>query len=280
MLIDAHCHAAALSPEALAQLEDSAHQRLLVVSGSAYPEDWPILRQLRQRYDWLRCGAGIHPWYCRRNTATLSDESLLHSLDAMLTAEGGTCWASINEIGLDRSTAQDRLMMPRQRALFREQLRLAHKHDLPIVVHSVNAYLLTLTELGEMGVPRRGGLLHGYWGSKEMLQRFLGLGLYVSLSATQILRASGAWDGGAVGAGEGAVGTGEGAVRMRDKVRELWAQIPETRRILETDSPGRFPLTSPVSLTQVASGIASLSGEDPVGLCTTCNRNASRLFGL
>ncbi len=158
---------------------------------------------------------GIHPLYVAQagdaDLATLDAQLLRFRDDPRLVAVG--------EIGLDffvPALCQSPLR-ERQEFFYREQLKLARKHDLPVLLHvrrSVDAVLKGLRDTA----PGQAwsGIAHAFNGSTQQAQAFIALGFKLGF-------------GGAL--------TFERALQLR----RLAVSLPLDAIVLETDSPDMPP---------------------------------------
>ncbi|MCI5744771.1 MAG: TatD family hydrolase [Erysipelotrichaceae bacterium] len=87
---------------------------------------------------------------------------------------------AIGEIGLDYYYGKDN--KERQLELFEKQLQIACNYKKPVVIHCRDAYEDTYNLLKKYCQKLDGIILHCYSGSKEMMERFLSLNAYISLS--------------------------------------------------------------------------------------------------
>ena len=91
---------------------------------------------------------------------------------------------AVGEIGLDYHYP-DNPARELQKEIFSAQLKLADEAGLPVVVHSRDAAADTLELLKDNAeLLKRGGLLHCYSYSAEMLREFAALGFYFSFGGT------------------------------------------------------------------------------------------------
>ena len=210
---------------------------------------------------------GIHPLYvpqaCESDLEQLDVQLATHQHDARLVAVG--------EIGLDFFVPA--LCAPalrdKQEHFYREQLRLARRYELPVVLHvrrSADRLLKYLRELsgGSTGVPWR-GIAHAFNGSEVQAREFVSLGFKLGF-------------GGAV--------TYERALQLRRLVQVL----PLAALVLETDAPdipphwlyttaeqrhaGAAPLpNTPGELPRIAAAVAALRSisVEALAQATTCN---------
>ena len=116
----------------------------------------------------LRYSLGIHPWDV--NEVAQRSEELLRDLDHDSTL------LAIGETGLDYARENDRDL---QRRLFRAQIDIAHRKNLPLIIHCVKAYEDTIRMLHESGL-HTAVVFHGYVGSPELTRRLVAAGYYLS----------------------------------------------------------------------------------------------------
>jgi TatD DNase family protein len=193
---------------------------------------------------------GIHPLYVKaavENDLTQLDAQLsLHRHDPRLVAVG--------EIGLDFFVPKlcENPLRERQEFFYREQLKLAQKHDLPVILHvrrSADRLLKYLRDVGGSGFQWK-GIAHAFNGSDVQAHAFIQLGFKLGF-------------GGAV--------TYERALQLR----HLATTLPLDAIVMETDAPDMPPkwlyktavqraagetqgINSPAELPQIAAEIASL----------------------
>ena len=150
--------------------------------------------------------AGIHPHDAAR--ASAEDLRELESI-----CREADCVA-VGECGLDYH--YDRSPREVQRELFVVQVRLARALGKPVVVHTREAGEDTAAILSrELGPD--GGVIHCFTGDWTEAQRYLALGLHISLSGVLTFKAA-------------------------DALREAAARIPLDRLLVETDCPFLAPV--------------------------------------
>jgi TatD DNase family protein len=138
-------------------------------------------------------------------------------------------------------------------------LRLARRHDLPVVIHARHAvdHVIKLVRR----FPGVRGVVHSFSGSEDQARRLLDLGMLLSF-------------GGPL--------TYPKATRLRGLLKIL----PLDGFMLETDAPDQ-PLSAhpgqrnePAYLAEVLACVAELRGADPVEIAAATTANARRLFRL
>lgn len=208
VLIDSHCHLDAAEFDAdreqvVARACSSGVERIVVPAVEA--RSFESAARMRDRYACVRVAFGIHPLYADR----ARPEADLAALDQRL-ARGGA--VAVGEIGLDRYLAEPEFGL--QQALFHEQLKLARKHDLPVLLHVRRAVDEVLKALRRL--PVAGGIAHAFNGSRQQADQFIAMGFKL---------------------GYGGAMTYPGSNRIRSLAREL----PLSSMVLESDAPDMAP---------------------------------------
>ncbi len=211
-------------------------------------------------------GLGIHPLCVARarddDLAALDRQLAAHRDDPRLVAVG--------EIGLDYFVPAlcESPLRERQEFFLREQLKLARKYQLPVVLHvrrSADRLLKHLRELGRGGPPWS-GIAHAFNGSAVQAQEFIKLGFKLGF-------------GGAV--------TYERALQLR----RLAQTLPLEALVMETDAPDIPPhwlyttaqsrslgtpqgCNEPAELPRIAAVVAELRGISTEAFADATTRNA------
>lgn len=235
--IDSHCHLDAAEfdtdRDAVVERARAVGIARLVLPAVAV-EHFERVRALAHRWS-LAYALGIHPLYVARaqeaDLATLDVALERHRDDPRLVAVG--------EIGLDYFVPELKLspLKERQEHFYREQLKLARRHGLPVILHvrrSADALLRALRELAPLQGWR--GIAHAFNGSQQQAQAFIDLGFKLGF-------------GGAV--------TYERALQLR----RLAAELPLSALVLETDAPDIPPHWLYVTAEQRAAGQARQPNE-------------------
>jgi TatD DNase family protein len=166
---------------------------------------------------------------------------------------------AIGEIGLDYYW--DTSPKDVQHRVFREQIRLARKLGMPIVIHNREAHQDILAILKEEKAAEVGGIMHCFSGSWETAKQCLDMNFYISF-------------GGPV------------TFKNAKQPKEVLAQVPIDRLLIETDAPyltphphrGKRNETAYVRL--VAEAAAEIKGVSLEELAEITTQNAIRLLGL
>jgi len=259
VLFDTHCHFdfAEFSGDQgafLRRARECGITKMLVPGVS--PHTWD--RQSRVVAECQAYAAyGIHPFWAHEVTAR-DLESVLSRLERVLTERA--CVA-VGECGLDRARIkQGAAALAWQAELLLRQLALAQSSQLPVILHCVRAHGRLIEILDAVGPLPKGGVLHAYSGSAELIPRYLEHGMYFGF-------------GGAV------------TKPAFERSREALLRVPDDRLLLETDAPSQSPSWSappnePAELKGIARVIADLRGVPLETLAQQTTTNAARLFGL
>ncbi len=95
---------------------------------------------------------------------------------------------AIGEIGLDYHWDKDTKDI--QKYAFLEQMKLANKLNLPIVIHSRDAIMDTIEILKEEVLPSRKGILHCCQLNKDLVKAGLDAGFYISFAGPVTYKSS------------------------------------------------------------------------------------------
>ncbi len=275
--IDTHCHldAPEFSTDVLAvrQRAQQAGVRLCVIPAVAAAHFESVRSLAHSGGDGY--ALGIHPLFVGRAV-----DADLAALDAaLLRYRDDPRLLAVGEIGLDFFVPELKLtpLRERQEFFYREQLKLARQHGLPVILHvrrSADRLLKYLRELA----PAKGwrGIAHAFNGSQQQAEAFIGLGFKLGF-------------GGAV--------TFEAA----RQIRQLATSLPLDALVLETDAPDMPPhwlyqtaqvraeggvqgRNEPAELPRIAHVLADLRGISADALALSSTENAlvalPRLRGL
>ena len=192
---------------------------------------------------------GIHPLY----VADAADDALARLADALGQHSGDPRLVAVGEIGLDYFVPEltEAPLREKQEYLYREQLRLASRHGLPVILHVRRSVDQILKGLREIGVP--GGVAHAFSGSRQQADQLLALGFRLGF-------------GGAV--------TYERATRLR----ALAAELPAEAIVMETDAPDIPPHWLYAPAEQRARGVPQ--GRNEPGELPRIGAEVARLRGV
>lgn len=124
---------------------------------------------------------GLHPCYVKENV-----EVQLAIVQDWLSKR--KFWA-IGEIGLD--FYWDKTLLDQQYTAFREQIRLAIEHQLPIAIHSREATRACIDVVKELHNGSLTGVFHCFSGTKEEAQEIIDLGFYLGIGGVVTFKKAG-----------------------------------------------------------------------------------------
>lgn len=214
--------------------------------------------------------AGIWPDVDEIKNADGSMKKLVDSIDAFADKSH---LVAIGECGIDHhwnpsgvdgrnENDFDKFVYDAERNLFQMQIDLARKMNLPVIVHSRDAFGDTLDCIKNMGYNR--GIIHCFSYGKKEAEAFLDLGWYIAF-------------GGAT--------TYTKKAKM-DEMRELLCYVPDDRILMETDAPYLAPVpfrgsvNTPVLIEYCYNFVAEARGVMPSELSVMVDKNIRQLFLL
>ena len=216
---------------------------------------------LTRRFPFLHACVGVHPH--EASAVTGEDLSAIEALS------GSPGVVAIGEIGLDYH--YDFSPRERQLEIFHDQISLAVKRDLPIVVHTRESMgdaiemattfvrEFPLWRAGTGGAPSR-GVFHCFTGTAEEAGTLFTLGFYVSFPGIVTFKKS--------------------------PVLETLRAIGSERILLETDSPYLTPVphrgtrNEPSYIPLIGKAIAEVLQTTPDVIAATTTENARNLFSI
>lgn len=257
MYIDVHCHLTGAEYDALGGVEGvlkNAEENgvgIVICSGFDLNSSKKSA-EISEKYPNVYFCAGFHP----SELAKYKDGDL----DEIRVLCAHEKCVAVGEIGLDYHF-DDNPPKELQRDLFVKQLVLADEVGLPVVLHSRDAAQETSVILQEnQRLLKRGGLMHCYSYSAEMLTEFEKLGLYFSFGGTSTFKNA-------------------------KKVQESVQRVHGSRILSETDCPyltptpyrGVFP-NEPKNVKYVVENLAVIRNENKKELENRILQNAKTLF--
>lgn len=246
MWIDTHCHLDAPEFDAdraavVARARAAGVTQLVLPAVGAF--DFETVRTLAHQHGFAYA-LGIHPLYvmdAKEQDLTLLAELLeRHRDDPRLVAVG--------EIGLDFFVPG--LDAARQDFFYTQQLKLAQRFALPVILHVRRSADTLLRGLRRFKVP--GGIAHAFNGSRQQAEAFVALSFKLGFGGTLTYERS-------------------------QQIRRLAAELPPEALVLETDAPDIPPhwlyktaeqraagqatgRNEPAQLPRIAESLAALRG--------------------
>jgi len=254
-LTDTHCH---LTFEPLVDDVAAVVQR----SGEAGVTGWITVGttladsrkaiELACRYDGMYATVGIHP-----HDAKDADRPSLEALKLLARSDKVV---AIGETGLDFHYNFSK--QPDQKRVFAAHLDMAKDLDLPVVVHSRNAFDETMEILDEHGGRFKGVVFHCFGGTAQQARELLERGYCVSF-------------------------TGVVTFKNAQTVRQAAEVVPLDRMMVETDCPYMSPEpvrkqkpNEPALMVHTARFLAELKGVEVDEFNGATTETARQFFGL
>lgn len=252
MLVDSHCHLdfpdfADELDDVIARAQKAGVGRMLTICTRVRQFDQ--IRALAERYENVYCSVGTHPNNAEEETDVTAEELIG-------LADHGKVVA-IGEAGLDYHYGKSRQA---QIDGLRIHIEASRQLALPLVIHSRDAdddMIATLeNETGQGAFP---AVLHCFSSGRQLAMTGIDLGLYVSFSG--ILTFKGA-----------------------SELREIAADIPMERLLVETDAPYLAPTpyrgkrNEPAFVVNTAKVLAEVKGVSEQEIWTQTTANFFRLF--
>ena len=248
MFIDTHCHLSKDDYEDLDKvIKDSEANdvKYLIVSGFDRKSIKETI-EIASNYENVYLSLGYHP-----SEADITTAEDLNNLEDIIKSNKKVL--AIGEIGLDYHWVKDN--KEKQIILFKKQIELAKKYDLPLVIHSRDAFQDTYDILKEANYK---GVIHCFSGNKENAKMYTDIGFYLGIG---------------------------GVITFKNtNLKETIMDIPRDKILLETDAPYLAPTPHRGEKNEskyipiIAQEIANLLNIsiDEVAIITT--QNASKMF--
>lgn len=256
-LIDTHCH---LSFKQLASDIDAVIERSIAAGVTSWitvgtdPHQNQKAIELARKYDNMYATVGIHPHDAKEVTGQAIRQ--LHALAQNKKV------VAIGETGLD--FYYDHSPRERQADVFASHLQLAAELDMPVIIHSREAFDETMNILKRHGIDVNKIVFHCFSGSQEQAKIVLDAGYYISF-------------------------TGVVTFKNAERTRQAAELAPIDRLMLETDCPYMSPepmrkqrINEPALMFHTAKFLADLkqmSLDDFANAVTTTSRNFFNLPG-
>ncbi|XHS78398.1 TatD family hydrolase [Burkholderiaceae bacterium UC74_6] len=243
---DSHCHLDAPEfdgdrDEVVARARAAGVEQIVIPAVGAF--DFDSVRELARQHR-FSYALGIHPMYVMKavdgDLALLAQQLTENAHDPRLVAVG--------EIGLDFFVVG--IDAERQQRFYVEQLKLARRFDLPVILHVRKSADQLLAGLRRVGFTA-GGIAHAFNGSRQQADEFIKLGFKLGFGGTLTFDRS-------------------------LQIRRLAAELPAEALVLETDAPdipphwlyktaaeraaGATMRNEPAELPRIAAELAALRG--------------------
>ena len=254
MLVDSHCHLdfpdfADDLAGIVARAEASGVGRMVTISTRV--KKLPDLVAIAERFPNVYCSVGTHPHHADEEDGITTDELVKLAQHPKVVAFG--------EAGLDYFYEMG--SRPAQERGFRAHIAAARETGLPLVIHTREAD----EDCGkiledEMGKGAFRAVLHCYTGGRDLAMKAIDLGLMISF-------------------------TGILTFKKSQTLRDLAAELPADRVMVETDSPYLAPgkyrgkRNEPAYVVETAKVLAEIRGVSLDEIARQTTENFFRLFG-
>ena len=253
MLVDSHCHLdfpdfASELDAVVGRARDAGIGRMVTISTRVKQQD--TLRGIAERFADVFCSVGTHPHH--------ADEELDVSADDLVRLTRHPKVVALGEAGLDYH--YDNSPREAQERGFRTHIAAARATGLPLVIHAreadddVSRILEEETEKGAFPA-----VLHCFTGGRDLAMRAVALGHYVSF-------------------------TGILTFKNSQALRDIAAELPADRILVETDSPYLAPnphrgkRNEPSFVVETARTLAGVRGVSANEIARQTTDNFFRLF--
>jgi TatD DNase family protein len=250
-LVDSHCHLnfpelAGNLDGVIGRMAQAGVSHALCVSVSL--ETFPEVLGIAERFPNVFASVGVHP----DHTDGREPEDA-----GLVQAATNPRVVGIGETGLDYYRIKGDLEWQRER--FRTHIRAARKARKPLIIHTREAADDTVRVMREESAGEAGGVMHCFTESWPVAKAALDQGFHISFSGILTFRNAAA-------------------------LREVAAQVPMERILIETDSPYLAPvphrgkLNEPAYVRHVAEALATIKGVPIEKIATATTENFVRLF--
>lgn len=253
MLIDTHCHLD--FPDFANDLPDVMHRAAQarvagMVSISVTLEKFPGVLAVAESHPHVYCTVGVHPHSAEQEQVAAEQLIALAAHPKVI---------GLGETGLDYY--YDNSPRTLQQANFRAHITAARTTGLPLIIHTRDADADTVAILEEEYA--KGpfpGLIHCFTAGRELAERVLAIGFYVSVSG---------------------IVTFKKAEDLRQTLRDV---VPIDRLLVETDAPYLAPIphrgarNEPAFVAHTAATLAALKGVTAGEVAAITTANAKAVF--
>ena len=225
-----------------------------IINVGTSPKTSRLAIEQAAKFDRMYTALGVHP--SDAQYLDVSMDEALSDIESLIKEQKSKCVA-LGEIGLDYhypDTDKEKQMQ-----YFTEQMKLAKKLDIPVVIHDREAHGDVMDVI--RAFPGVRGVLHSFSGSAEMAEELVRLGYMISFSGTLTFTNA-------------------------RRPREVAATLPHSSVLIETDCPylaphphrGKLNHSGYLEYTnRTLAEIFGISEEDSAKLT---EENARRFFGI
>jgi TatD DNase family protein len=250
MLVDSHCHLdfpdfAEEREAIIARAREAGIGTMLTISTRL--DQFPGVRAIAEAHNDIWCSVGAHPHEAADHAELVADRLIALATHPRVIG--------IGETGLDFH--YDHSPREVQERVFRAHIAAARDTGLPLIVHAREADDEIADILEEERPPA--GVLHCFSSGRNLAERALTLGFYISIS-------------------------GIVTFRNADDLRAIVRDVPLERLLVETDAPYLAPVphrgrrNEPAFVAATAAAAAELKGIDGETLAEVTTANFFKLF--
>jgi TatD DNase family protein len=267
-ITDTHCHLDYnkfdSDREEVIQRANDAGLTKLLVPALQHKSSKEAVR-LAEKYQSVYAAVGFHP--------TDLEEFNPQTFDEVKKLADHPKVVAIGEIGIDYYWVKEKDKREFQHEALKGQLQFAKEINKPVIIHmreendawfgEASIDLLNILEEWQKSLTgslaEKPGVLHSFNGTLETAQKGLDLNFYIGVS-------------------------GPVTYKNADKKREIIAQLPLTKLLLETDSPFLSPIpvrekrNEPSYILHIADRIAEIHATSRAEIAKITTANAARLF--
>ena len=247
MFTDSHCHLYSEYYDDIAKVINDASLNKVnrfINNGCDAKSNIEVIN-LTSKYPNMYGAIGIHP----ESVDTYKEEDIKFIEDNITNKK----IIAIGEIGLDYYYTKEN--KEKQIKLLETQLKIAEKYNMPVIIHSREATLDTLTTLKKYHVK---GIIHSFSGSLETAREYIKMGYLIGINGVITFKNA----------------------NIKDVIKEL----PLSSLVLETDSPYLTPepyrgtQNSPAHILDIAKFVTYLKNISLEELANITNQNLSNMF--
>lgn len=254
MWVDSHCH---LNYEqlqedyeaVLARAQEKQVGCMLTISTKV--SEFDQILPLAEAQEHIYCSVGVHPHYAKDELGALSLEKLIEYAQHEKVV-------GLGETGLDYYYEHSPKV--EQRQSLQIHIEAARETGLPLIIHTRDAdeETIEILETAYKQAPFK-GLIHCFSTGRELAERMVDIGFYISLSGIITFKKS-------------------------DELREIVKDLPMDRLLVETDSPYLAPLpyrgkpNEPSYVVLVGEKLAEIKGLSVEETQKQTTENFFRLF--
>ena len=209
------------------------------------------MHSLKNKYpDNIYLMSGLHP--------TDVKEDFKDELEFVVNSLNTHDYVAIGEIGID--LYWDKSFLNEQQEAFEFQIRLAIKHDLPIVIHCRDAFNEIFEILDKENCPKLRGVFHCFTGSLKQAKRAIDLGFVLGIGGVVTFKNGG--------------------------IDKFLNQIDLKHIVLETDSPYLAPVpfrgkrNESSYIIHVVEKLSEVYGLSKKEIADITTKNAEKVFAL